>query len=88
VAFARTLENLRHMDLGFNQENVTLFDLQFARPFDIAQGTWLFKELLSRLGALPPVHSAPWKRSGINDEGRIPNDESKVWRLWNHRMGR
>ena len=31
---------------------------RFARSFDIAQGTWLFKELLSRLEALPPVHSA------------------------------
>ena len=45
-------------NFGFNQENLILFELEFTKPFDTAKGTSLFKELLTRLEALPPVHSA------------------------------
>ncbi len=56
--FVRTLKNLRGIDFGFNQQNLILFELEFTKPFDTAKGTSLFKELLTRLEALPPVHSA------------------------------
>ena len=43
--FVRTLKNLRGIDLGFTQENLTLFDLEFTKPFDTAQRTLLFRFL-------------------------------------------
>ena len=56
--FVRTLEQLKGTDLGFNRENLMLFDLEFTKRFDTAQGPLLFKEVLTRLEASPGVHSA------------------------------
>jgi predicted permease len=56
--FVRTLENLNRADLGFNRENVMLFDVEFTKRLDPAQGGSFLKEVLTRLEASPGVHSA------------------------------
>jgi predicted permease len=56
--FVRTLEKLKGTDLGFNRENVMLFDLEFTQRLDTARGASLFKEVLARLETSPGVRSA------------------------------
>jgi len=56
--FIRTLRNLQGVDMGFNRENVVQFDIDFVQRIEPKQGTALYKELLSRLEALPGVQAA------------------------------
>jgi predicted permease len=56
--FIRTLRNLKGVDMGFNRENVVQFDIDFVQRIEPKQRTALYKELLSRLEALPGVRAA------------------------------
>jgi predicted permease len=56
--FIRTLRNLKGMDMGFHRENVVQFDIDFVQRLEPQQHTVLYKELLSRLEALPGVQAA------------------------------
>ncbi|PYL00091.1 MAG: hypothetical protein DME19_06325 [Verrucomicrobia bacterium] len=56
--FIRTLRNLKGVDMGFNRENVVQFDIDFVQRIEPKQRTALYKELLSRLEALPGVQAA------------------------------
>jgi predicted permease len=56
--FIRTLRNLKGMDMGFNRRNVVQFDIDFVNRIDLKQRTAFYKELLSRLEALPGVQAA------------------------------
>jgi predicted permease len=56
--FARTLRNLRAVDLGFQPENVVTLDLNLARtPYEKQAGP-LFRELLRRARELPETRAA------------------------------
>ena len=54
--FLRTLQNLRHVDVGFNPQNLLLFRVNPAlNRYDEKQMTALYHDLLERLGAVPGV---------------------------------
>lgn len=57
--FMRTLVNLRHVDVGFNPENLLLFHInpQLNR-YDDKQMPILYRNLLDRLAAVPGVRGA------------------------------
>ena len=67
--FLRTLTNLRHVDVGFNPQNLLLFRVnpQLNR-YDEKKTAALYRELLDRLGSVPGVSavamSAPALLSG------------------------
>ncbi len=56
--FIRTLRNLKGMDMGFDRRHVVQFDIDFVQRIEPKQRTALYKELLSRLEALPGVQAA------------------------------
>jgi predicted permease len=57
--FLRTLQNLRHVDVGFNPENVLLFRIspQMNR-YDEKRTLALYKDMFERLAAVPGVRAA------------------------------
>ncbi len=73
--FLRTLTNLRHVDIGFNPQNLLLFRVnpQLNR-YDEKKIATLYREMLDRLGSVPGVSavalSAPALLSGsVNSTG-------------------
>jgi predicted permease len=56
--FVRTLQKLRGLDVGFNRENLTVFDLDLGKDYDNARWVNLRQELLRRLEGLPGAVSA------------------------------
>jgi predicted permease len=56
--FVRTLAKLRGTDAGFNREDVVVFNLDFTQSYAAARSTLLYKQMLSRLEALPGVIAA------------------------------
>jgi len=73
--FLRTLSNLRHVDIGFNPQNLLLFRVnpQLNR-YDEKKTAALYREMLERLGSVPGVSaaalSAPALLSGsVNSTG-------------------
>ena len=73
--FLRTLTNLRHVDIGFNPQNLLLFRVnpQLNR-YDEKKTAALYREMLERLGSVPGVSavalSAPALLSGsVNSTG-------------------
>jgi hypothetical protein len=57
--FLRTLRNLEHVNLGFNQENLLLFTLKpEAVGYKDEKLVQFYQQLFARLDALPGVHSA------------------------------
>jgi len=55
--FVQTLRNLKSMDMGFNRENVLQFDIDFVQRVESTQRTALYKDLLTRLEALPGIQA-------------------------------
>jgi predicted permease len=57
--FLRTLSNLRHVDIGFNPQNLLLFRVnpQLNR-YDEKRTASLYREMLERLGNIPGVSAA------------------------------
>jgi predicted permease len=52
--FLRTLDNLQHVDVGFNPQNLLLFQVNPAlNRYDAAQMPRLYRDLLDRLAAVP-----------------------------------
>ena len=67
--FLRTLTNLRHVDIGFNPQNLLLFRVNPSlNRYDEKRTLALYREMLDRLGAVPGVSavamSAPALLSG------------------------
>jgi predicted permease len=67
--FLRTLTNLRHVDIGFNPQNLLLFRVNPSlNRYDEKRTLALYREMLERLGAVPGVSavamSAPALLSG------------------------
>ena len=57
--FLRTLRNLEHVDLGFNQENLLLFTLNpEAVGYKDEKLVQFYQQLFTRLDTLPGAHSA------------------------------
>jgi predicted permease len=56
--FARSLQNLKNLDAGFDRENVTLFELDLGPDYPVARRIMLYKQLLARLEALPGARAA------------------------------
>jgi len=71
----RTFENLRTKDLGFDANNVLLFDVNPERsgykPADIRS---LFTDLQGRLRAIPSVTSVSYSEMPIVGRGMVSND--------------
>lgn len=57
--FVRTVQKLRALDVGFDRENLMVFDLNLGRGYDdgVRRGT-LHEEILRRLRSLPTVRAA------------------------------
>jgi predicted permease len=56
--FVRTVQKLKSLDVGFNRENLTVFDLDLGKDYDSARWVNLRQELLRRLERLPGAVSA------------------------------
>jgi len=56
--FVRSLQKLKSLDAGFERENVLTFRVDPGYGLDAAQQTSLYKQLLTRLEALPGVRAA------------------------------
>jgi predicted permease len=80
--FLRTLQNLRHVDIGFNPQNLVLFRVnpQLNR-YDEARMFTLYRDLVDRLGAVPGVRAVAMSQpallsgsvnsTGIYVQGRV-----------------
>ncbi len=56
--FARTLQKLKGLDVGFNRQNLTVFDLELGKDYDDARWVNLRQELVQRLEGLPGAVAA------------------------------
>jgi predicted permease len=64
--FLRTLHNLRHVDVGFNPQNLVLFRVnpQLNR-YDEKRMFTLYRELIDRLGAVPGVRAVAMSQPAL-----------------------
>jgi predicted permease len=81
--FARTLENLRRVNLGFDAENVAMFGVRPATQYDDARKLRVFRALIEGLAAVPGVKSVGANSSRLLTGGRwdsqitLPGAEAK-----------
>jgi predicted permease len=62
--FLRTLDNLRHVDVGFNPTNLLMFRLNpTANRYDQARIATLYDDLQTRLAAVPGIRSVALTRT-------------------------
>jgi predicted permease len=64
--FLRTLQNLRHVDVGFNPQNLVTFRVnpQLLR-YDEKRTNALYRELLERLGSVPGVRTVSFSQPAL-----------------------
>jgi len=86
----RTLQNLRHVDAGFDKQNVVLFSVDRGTGLNPSSAdSILFKQMPSRFEAIPGVLSATMlvnygllggntARLRINVEGYVPSDDADL----------
>ena len=73
--FLRTLHNLQHVNLGFNQENLLVFILQPEKSgYKDEQLLQFYQQLFARLDTLPGVSSATFGRIGLIAADNWSND--------------
>ncbi|MGH9937717.1 MAG: ABC transporter permease, partial [Blastocatellia bacterium] len=63
--FARGLQNLRAIDLGFERENLVEFYLITGKGYDRAQRANLYRRMLAKLEALPGARAASLSSIGL-----------------------
>ena len=64
--FLRTLSNLRHVDVGFNPQNLVLFRVNPAlNRYDEKRMTALYRDMLERLGTVPGVRGAAMSQPAL-----------------------
>jgi predicted permease len=64
--FLRTLSNLRHVDVGFNPQNLVLFRINPAlNRYDEARTNALYRDMLERLNAVPGVTGAAMSQPAL-----------------------
>jgi predicted permease len=68
--FVRTLQKLREVDLGFRTENVVMFGVQPATPYDEARKRQVFRALVEGLARVPGVAAVGANRSRLLTGGR------------------
>jgi predicted permease len=72
--FIRTLYNLQHVNLGFNQENLLLFRLQPGQVgYKDERLLQFYQRLFDRLDNLPGVRAATFQRHQLIDGGNSAN---------------
>ncbi len=91
--FARTLQNLQNVDLGFNTENVFMFGLRPATVYDEARKIQVFRLLMESLAAVPGVKAVGANRnrlltggrwdSSITIPGFVAKDGNDPWSFFN-----
>src|ERR1043165_5913268 len=73
--FIRTLHNLQHVNLGFNQENLLIFALQPDKAgYKDEQLLRFYEQLLDRLDQLPGVRGATFARVQLIANDNFIND--------------
>ena len=64
--FLRTLQNLRHVDVGFNPRNVLLFRVNpVLNRYDSKKASVLYDQIGERLRAIPGVRSVSWSNNSL-----------------------
>ncbi|HTM25696.1 MAG TPA: ABC transporter permease [Vicinamibacterales bacterium] len=64
--FLRTLENLRHVDVGFNPQNLLLFRVNPSlNRYDEKRMASLYHDMIERLGTLPGVRGAAMSQPAL-----------------------
>ncbi len=91
--FARTLQNLKNVDLGFDTENVVTFSVRPAVRYDTAHKLQLFRSLIEGLASVPQIKAVGANReklltggtsdSNINIAGVRTKDGNPPWSLFN-----
>ena len=91
--FARTLQNLQNVDLGFNTENVLMFGLRPATVYDEARKIQVFRLLMESLATVPGVKAVGANRnrlltggrwdSNITIPGFVAKDGNDPWSFFN-----
>jgi len=92
--FVRSFQNLKHLDAGFDRENVTLFGIDIGRTYPLAQRVKLQQQLLERLERLPGARGASFSHVGLLSGSRAtsdiavegyaqrPDEDMKCYQLW------
>lgn len=81
--FARTLQNLKNVNLGFNTENVVTFGVRPATVYDDGRKLQVVRSLIEGLAAVPKVRAVGANRERLLSGGRsdseisIPGVEAK-----------
>jgi len=68
--FARTFQNLKNVDLGFNTENVVTFGVRPATVYDDARKIQTYRSLVEGLAAVPGVKAVGANRQMLLTGGR------------------
>ena len=64
--FLRTLQNLRHVDVGFNPQNVLLFRVNpVLNRYDSRKSSLLYDQIGERLRAIAGVRSVSWSNNSL-----------------------
>jgi predicted permease len=64
--FLRTLDNLKHVDVGFDSTNLLMFSVNGAvNRYDVERSTNLFRQVLDRMSIIPGVKSATLTRTTL-----------------------
>ncbi len=89
--FARTLQNLKKVELGFNTENVVTFTVRPATVYDHGRKLRTYRSLVESLSAMPGVKAVGASRQRLLSGGRwdssmtIPGVEAKQGgQLWSY----
>ena len=69
LLMARTLQNLRGADLGFQPHQVTMFELSTPKALPAASRAMVYRRLVDRLTASPGVTSVTYSRESVYSEG-------------------
>jgi predicted permease len=91
--FARTLSNLRQVNLGFNAENVVTFGVRPATVYDEERKLQVYRSLIESLATVPGVKAVGANRqrlltggrwdSGITIPGVAGKDGEQPWSFFN-----
>ncbi len=91
--FARTLDNLRRVDLGFKTENVATFYVRPATVYSDARKLQVYRHLTESLAAVPGVKAVGANRNRLLTGGRWdsvvtipgvePKDGGRPWSYFN-----
>jgi predicted permease len=64
--FLRTLDNLKHVDVGFDSTNLLMFNVnQSVKRYSADRSAQIFRQVLERMSALPGVRAAALTRTTL-----------------------